>query len=152
MKTRWLKWSLISCGVVLLLLLVEVSWLVMDFGGHNKIRLIRDSESPDGHLVAEVQEVITPMHGGADSVQVILRSTTSTIGDVVYAQTFECGPDYSAFQLEWRSPKNLLVQYGTCDSGRYDSAMNNKVLQKSLTWRDLSISYLQSDYVAHAKL
>lgn len=146
------KWSLISIGLVLILLVGGFLWLVVDFGGHEKTHLISQSESPDGNFVVEVHEVTTPMHGGPDSVQVTLRSTTAAVGDVVYSQNFECGPDYSAFQVEWQSSKNLIVQSGICDAGRYNSASSNKVLRKIMSWEGVSIVYRESDHVAHAKL
>jgi hypothetical protein len=151
MRKPWVKWSLILCGVVFLLLLAGFSWLVFDFSGHSKSRLIRETTSPDGRFVAEVREVITPMHGGPDSVQVMLRPATHAVGDVVYSQTFECGPDYSAFQIEWQSPANLTVSSGTCDAGRYRSAGDNNVFQRSTTWQGVSINYRDSGHVAHSK-
>jgi hypothetical protein len=152
MEIRWLRWPLILSGVFLLVLLAGFLWLVADFGANDITRSIRQSESADGRFVAEVREVITRMHGGPDSVQVTLRATKSALGDVVFSQTFECGPDYSAFQVEWKSPQSLVIQEGMCDAGRYSSASNNKVLQKSEAWHQVKISYRRSDHVAHADL
>jgi hypothetical protein len=152
MKTPWMKWSLVVFGTILLLLVAGFAFLVFDFRGLDKSRLVRESISPNGHLVAEVHEVITPMHGGPDTVQVTLRPASRAVGDIVYSQTFECGPDYSAFQVEWQDSKNLTVSYGICDAGRYHSASDKNVFQKSTSWEGISISYRDSGYVAHAKL
>jgi hypothetical protein len=150
MKRRT-KWMVISSAGAVLLLLVGFVILVVGFRGQNKSHVIRQSTSPDGNVIAEVRELITPMHGGPDLVQVVLRPTTDAVGDVVYSRVFECGPDYSAFQVEWQSSKSLTVSYGTCDAGRYHSATDNDVFQKNATWQDVSISYRDSGHVAHAK-
>jgi hypothetical protein len=147
-----MKWLLIGFGTILALLGMGFAFLVVDFRGHDQTRLIRESASPDGRLVADVNEVITPMHGGPDTVQVTLRPASRAIGDVIYSQTFECGPDYSAFQVEWQTSQNLTVSYGICDAGRYTSASDKKVLQKRTSWEGINISYKDSGYMAHAKL
>ena len=150
--TKALKWILLSFGAIFLLLFAGFMVLVVDFGGHSKSRLLVESTSTDGRLVAEVREVVTPMHGGPDSVQVSLRSVTRAAGDVIYSQVFECGPDYSAFQVKWESPTVLVISYGTCDAGRYRSPTDNKILQMNTVWHDVTIRYQNSEYVAHAKL
>jgi hypothetical protein len=152
MKTPWLKWPLVVFGTILVLLMGGFAFLVFDFRGHDQTRLIRESTSPDGHLVAEIHEVITPMHGGPDMVQVTLRPASRAVGDIIYSQTFECGPDYRAFQVEWQTAQNLTVSYGICDAGRYNSASDKKVFQKSASWEGINIIYKDSGYVAHAKL
>ena len=60
--------------------------LVANFSGHSTSRLLVESTSTDGRLVAEVREVVTPVHGGPDSVQVALRPVTRAAGDVIYSQ------------------------------------------------------------------
>jgi hypothetical protein len=150
MTKSWLKWSLISCGIIFLCFLAGLMLLVADFGGHTKTRLIRESASPNGQVIASAYEVITPMHGGPDSVQVTLRPSTFALGDIIYSEAFECGPDYSAFQFEWQSPSRLTVSYGICDAGRYRSATDNKILRKIGRWQEVSIVYRESGHVAHA--
>jgi hypothetical protein len=152
MRRRWIKYALISAGVLFLVVLVAFGLLVFDFGGHNRDRLIRESTSPDGRVVAEIREVITPMHGGPDEVQVLLRSTRSTFGDIIYSQTFECGPDYDAFHVNWRSSNDLIVTYGTCDLGPYASGTDNSTIHKRTSWHDVGITYEPSSHVAHPKL
>ena len=75
MRGHWLKWVLVTCAVGLCLFLAAFGLLVFDFGGNQEIRLIRQSRSPDGALIAEVREVIEPMHGGSDSVQVLIAKS-----------------------------------------------------------------------------
>jgi len=122
------------------------------FAGKDKTHLIRESKSPDGKFVAEIREVITPMHGGPDLIQVAIRPAGYSVPDIIYSQTFECGPDDRAFQLAWLSPKTLGVSYGMCDAGQYRRAADNKVTQKITDWHDVSIQYRQSDYIAHGSL
>lgn len=150
-RKQWVTWSLISCGAVFLLLLLAFLIFAYHFAGENKTRLIRESTSPDGQFVAEINEVITPMNGGPDLVQVLLRPVTRASGEVVYSQTFECESDNRAFQVRWRSPKNLEISYGVCDTGRYHTAADNKFFQKITEWHEVSIAYLDSEHVAHAK-
>jgi hypothetical protein len=147
-RKQWVKWSLILCGTVVLLLLLAFLLFAYYFAGQNKTRLIRESASPDGHFVAEVREVITPMHGGPDLVQVVLKSASQSEGDVVYSQVFECGPDYSAFQVAWQSPDSLAVSYGACDAGNFQSPTGNK---KSMAWHEVKISYRDTGHMARSK-
>jgi hypothetical protein len=150
MKMKWLKWTLISIGVIVSLTLIAIVCVVVKFGGDDKTYVIRQSKSNDGNVIAEVISIVTPVHGGPDRVQVTLRPKTEPFGGIVYSQAFECGPDFRAFQVRWLSPSDLLIQYGLCE-GRYFSARDNKIFLKSTAWQGIHITYRQSDYISHGE-
>jgi hypothetical protein len=145
---RIFKWVGMVLGVVLVGVLVLVGFLVLDSGG-SKDQTIRQAVSPDGKLVAGIHQIMTPMHGGPDTLRVTIGSS-ERLGEVVYSQTYECS-DYGAFRLQWNTPNKLTIVYGTCDSGRWHTVDENKVWQRDTEWRDVKIAYQDSGYVAHAK-
>ena len=52
-------------------------------------RLILQTQSPDGKLVAEVHTFTTGMWGWPDTLYVALRESENPFGDKVYARTYE---------------------------------------------------------------
>jgi hypothetical protein len=141
--------AIVAIGALVVILFAS---LLVDFSGHAKDRVLKKAVSPDGQFVAEVHEVITPMHGGPDRVDVTLQDQRSDqlVQAVVYSRIFECGPDYAGYGLRWQSSQSLTIWYPTCDGGRYRSPADNWVLQKLDMWRGVAIVYHNSGYVAHA--
>jgi hypothetical protein len=64
------KWVIVLCGAAVLLVAAIVVFVIVDFPGHEANHLIRRAVSPDGRSVAELREVVTPMHRGPDMLQV----------------------------------------------------------------------------------
>ena len=127
-------------------LLVGVVFLVLD-SPHPKDTLTLQAISPDGKLVAELHQVITPMHGGPDTFYISMRRNSLPEGENVYSQTYECN-DFTRFRLTWLNPKELSVSYGTCNLGRLHSDNDNKVWNRVESWQDIKIDYQDTKYVA----
>ena len=101
------KGLLVGCsGIALVLALLAL--LEVDFGGSERNHVIWQARSPDARYVAELHEVITPMHGGPERVEVTWKSKEA-FRAVVYAQTFECGPDDNGYQWQWSSSRTLII-------------------------------------------
>ncbi len=128
------------------MLLAGVVFLIFD-SGHPKDTMILQELSPDGKLVAELHQVITPMHGGPDTFYISMRSNNMTKGENVYSQTYECN-DFTRFRLTWLNPKELNVSYGTCNSGRLHYDNENKVWNRVQSSQDIKINYQDTKYVA----
>jgi hypothetical protein len=144
MSRRIFKWFGMIIGGMLLAVLILFAVILLGWG-RNKDQLIKQAISSDGKLVAEIHQIITPMHGGPDILQVTIRSAKYSSGDVVYSQTYEC----DTFRLQWKNPNELTVVYGACDSGRWHTKDENKVWQRNLEWRDVTIDYQDSGDVVH---
>jgi hypothetical protein len=144
------KWLGLIFGVVLLAVVALFVFLVLDSGG-DKDQLVKQAASPDGKLMAELHQITTPMHGGPDTLRVTIGPIKGPSGGVVYSRSYECTSDYSAFRLQWKTPNELIVTYGTCNSGRWHTKDENKVWQSYAEWHDVKINYLDSGYVAQAK-
>ena len=134
-------------GACLSVLLVGVIFLIFD-SGHPKDTMIQQALSPDGKLVAELHQVITPMHGGPDTLYVSMRPNSVTEGEHIYSQTYECD-DFTQFRLTWLNPKELNVSYGTCNLGRLHYDNDNKVWNRVESWQDIKINYQDTKYVAN---
>lgn len=123
-----------------------IAFLVLDLGGPRD-NLLQQSISPDGRLVAELHESITPQRGGPDTLYVTLRLARQPLGDRVYSRTYECS-DLSAFRLRWDSSNELALAYGACDSGHWHSKEENTVWKRDAVWRNVKITYEDTKHVA----
>jgi hypothetical protein len=130
--------SLIVVGLVVFLIFS---------GGGDKDHRLRTVISPDGKARAELHEVITPMHGGRDSVYVSLGDLDSAFDGRIFVKYHECN-DLSAFQLSWEDSDNLTVSYGGCDTGRWKTAGDDKIWVKNTAWRGINIKYLDTGKIA----
>ncbi len=145
---RILMWVAMA-GLLLLILFAGLFvFLVNDFGGEDTVQAIGQYKSPDGKVIAEIQEVIAPMHGGSDTIQVTIQHSGLHDKDVVYSRVYGCTLDYSAYHLAWRSSNELVVTYGSCDGGRWHGRDDNKVLRQQGLWRGIRIDYRDSGYIA----
>ena len=147
MGRRVFKWLGMIIGGMLLAGLILFAVILLDWGG-NKDQLIKQAFSNDGKFVAEIHQIVTPMHGGPDILQVTIRPVKVSSGEVVYSQTYECS-SYESFRLQWKNPDRLTIVYGACDSGRWHTQDENKVWQKNLEWGDVKIDYQNSGDVVH---
>jgi len=74
-----MQW-LLPGGSGIVLVLALLAFLMVDFSGSERNPVIQQALSPDARYVAELHEVITPMHGGSDRVEVTwkLKDDAST--------------------------------------------------------------------------
>ena len=109
--TRPLKWIFLLLGTACLIVLAIVAFLVVDFPGHSTDHVVKRAVSPDGRGVAELHEVVTPMHAGPDLIRLKLSSIAGNDSATVYSSVFECGPDFSGYDLRWQSAHSLSFSY-----------------------------------------
>lgn len=121
-----------------MIILVAVTW----GGNQDSTRLRRTS--PDGSLVAEIHTVMTPMHGGPDTLYVTIIGKNQAFGEKVFSRVYEC-EDPRGFDLVWTTSKALRVSYPQCDTGR---AEDNLVTTKQVIWRGIAIDYLENQRTA----
>ena len=120
--TRPLKWILLLFGAAGLIVLAVIVFLVVDFPGQSTDHVVRRAVSPDGQVVAELHEVVTAMHGGPDLIRLTLSTIAGNDSAIVYSSVFECGPDFSGYDLRWQSAHNLVsLQAVRCQSEQYRS-------------------------------
>jgi hypothetical protein len=148
MISRAVKWIGAGVGASGILATVLILLVVFDHG-KNHVSLIQESRSPDGKVVAALNQVVTPAHGGPHFVEVTLASHEQS--PVVYMQNFECDSDHKAFRLDWISTDCLHGTHGTCDSGRWRAEADNKITKSEPAWQDVEISYNDGGYVAHSR-
>lgn len=141
MLRKLLKISFILGGVVLVVFFIAIVALVAYVPGSDKDRLVREAASPDRQVVAEIHNVITPMWGGPDRVEVRLRHPGDINGRVVYSQMFECS-NFAAFQLKWIRPQELEVTMNDCDSGNFNGIPGNSITRQFSEWQGISIAYI----------
>jgi hypothetical protein len=87
------------------------------------------------------------MHGGPDTLYVTIKRGELSSADTIYSRIYECS-DVSAFDVQWKESRELTVSYGSCDSGRWHTPEENKVLKKDSAWGDIKIDYRDSGHVA----
>jgi hypothetical protein len=149
MTNRIWKWSLAAIGTLSLAIVALFAFLVLD-SGRDKDHLIMQSASPDGKLIVELHQVITPMHGGPDTLYVAIR-TQESYGEKIYSRTYECY-DFSAFRFEWNSLHDLTIYYGECSASPYDNpqenASENKIWQSDAEWHGITIHYSDTHHKA----
>jgi hypothetical protein len=84
--------ALTICATVSIFFVLFVA-LLTDWGRSSahkeQDRLILQTQSPDGKLVAEVHTFTTGMWGWPDTLYVALRESENPFGDKVYARTYE---------------------------------------------------------------
>ena len=137
-----------ACALILLALIaLMINW--SKSGAQTaKDDVIREKTSPDGKLVAEMHELTTPMHGGPDTVSVTIRQTGYPYeNETIYSRVYECD-DFSGFDLQWKQSNELTISYGNCNSGRWHTPDENRVLETKSTWRDVKIEYRDSGHLA----
>jgi hypothetical protein len=83
MKGALPKYLLVAFGILFLLLAALLVFLVADFPEHAADHLIAQVVSPEGQKIAELHEIITPMHGGPDTLQVMLHAKNESPADLV---------------------------------------------------------------------
>lgn len=140
-----MKWMIAIAGAMALLF-AALGW-VAGSGWHDTEVPVTKAASPDGSWLAELIEVVTPMHGGPDTLIVRLRERGDVKGIVVYDRNYECGPaDYTAYKLEWRAPRLLSITYGDCDAR--NPAVDNIESLRLAAYKDVQIVYEHSTHVA----
>jgi hypothetical protein len=142
-------WTLGGASALILLALIA---LMIDWSKSGartaKDDVIREKTSPDGKLVAEMHELTTAMHGGPDSVSVTIRQTGYPYeNETIYSRVYECD-DFSGFDLQWKQSNELTISYGNCNSGRWHTSDENRVLQTKSAWHDVKIDYRDSGHLA----
>lgn len=139
-----IKWTTIIAGVPLAFTLALVVALIAYVPGRDADRLVRASKSPDGSVVAEIHQVITPMWGGADRLEVRLSHANHFPSDVVYSSTFECA-GLNDFRLTWTGPHTLEITLGRCTSGPFNGSSSDPVISRKLDlWKEVGITYIKS--------
>ena len=130
------KVSLLLSGGVLFAVLGLLAFLLVSWGASkNKTR--QSALSPDGRFVAELHTVITPMHGGPDTLYVAIRGKNDAFGETVFSRVYECD-DTDGFNLRWTDAEELNVSSEECDAGhREDDRINTKRVMS----RDVAIDY-----------
>ena len=137
-----------ACALILLALIaLMINW--SKSGAQTaKDDVIREKTSPDGKLVAEMHELTTAMHGGPDTVSVTIRQTGYPYeNETIYSRVYECD-DFNGFDLQWKQSNELTISYGNCNSGRWHTSDENRVLQTKSAWRDVKIDYRDSGHLA----
>jgi hypothetical protein len=147
MSHRILKGIGLIFGAVLLAALVLSAFLLHQVGRDERDDLIQNAVSPDGKLVAELRENIKGPWGGSDTLYVTIRAATHPFGDKVYSRTYEC-MDHGAFHVQWEGSSELIIAYGSCDTGRWHTEAEDKVWNKDVSWHDVKITYEDTKYVA----
>ena len=142
-------WTLGGASALILLALIA---LMIDWSKSGartaKDDVIREKTSPDGKLVAEMHELTTAMHGGPDTVSVTIRQTGYPYeNETIYSRVYECD-DFNGFDLQWKQSNELTISYGNCNSGRWHTSDENRVLQTKSAWRDVKIDYRDSGHLA----
>lgn len=135
--TRPLKWILLLFGAAGLVVLAIIVFLVVDFPGQSTDHVVKRAVSPDGRVVAELHEVVTAMHGGPDLIHLTLSSIAGKDSAIVYSSVFECGPDFSGYELRWQSAHSLSFLYKTCAANPSNTAQGTQLN----SWRDVNIHY-----------
>lgn len=135
--TRPLKWIVLLFGAASLIVLATIVFLVVDFPGHSPDHVVKRAVSPDGRVVAELHEVVTPMHGGPDLIRLTLSTIAGSASEVVYSSAFECGPDFSGYGLQWQSAHSLLFLYKACAANPSNTGQGTHLN----SWRDVNIHY-----------
>jgi len=142
-------WTLGGASALILLALIA---LMIDWSKSGartaKDDVIREKTSPDGKLVAEIRELTTAMHGGPDTVSVMITQTGYPYeNETIYSRVYECD-DFNGFDLQWKQSNELTISYGNCNSGRWHTSDENRVLQTKSAWRDVKIDYRDSGHLA----
>lgn len=137
--TRPLKWILLLFGAAGLIILATIVLLVVDFPGHSTDHVVIRAVSPDGQLVAELHEVVTAMHGGPDLIRLKLSTISGNDSAIIYSSVFECGPDFSGYDLRWQSAHSLSFLYKACASDPSNTGQGTHLN----SWRDVRIHYEQ---------
>ena len=142
-------WTLGGAFALILLALIALMINWSKSGAQTaKDDVIREKTSPDGKLVAEMHELTTAMHGGPDTVSVTIRQTGYPYeNETIYSRVYECD-DFSGFDLQWKQSNELTISYGNCNSGRWHTPDENRVLETKSTWRDVKIEYRDSGHLA----
>ncbi|HEY1938465.1 MAG TPA: hypothetical protein VGJ33_11075 [Candidatus Angelobacter sp.] len=133
-------------GIILVGIIGLVGFLIYDVAPTTD-HLILQKTSTDGKTVAELHQLTTRMHGGADTIHVNIRPVNLSEGKEVYSQTYECS-DFRAFRLQWISSNELKISYGTCYSERWHYKDDNKVWKRDQLWNNIKIEYEDGKYVA----
>ena len=142
LRKLW-KWAAILSAVVLALVLIAVVFLIVYVPGEDKDLTIHTSTSPNGRIVAEIHNVVTPMWGGPDHIEIRLRHPGETNSQVVYSRMLEC--NFDAFQVRWKGPEQLDVTTADCDSGAINGVPSNAIIaQKVSEWQGVRITYTNS--------
>jgi hypothetical protein len=150
MIRKVIKIALWGTGVVFVLVValfvaLLVGWDDGSSARINSDRLIEQSTSPDGRVVAELHKHTSAMWGGPDTLYIAIGQSDRTERNKVYSRTYECA-DYSAFGLEWETPRQLTIRYGECNPSQFahtpaENAKENKVWQQDTSWNGTTIRY-----------
>jgi hypothetical protein len=143
---RGVKVSLWLLGSVLVAVL-GLSVFVLLSWGVAKDQTKQSAASPDGRFVAELHTVITPMHGGPDTLYVSIRGQNDTFGETVFSRVYECD-DTSGFNIHWTGAEALDVSRGACDTGQWHTPADDRITTKQVVWRGVTINYLDTHHTA----
>jgi hypothetical protein len=103
--------SLMKAAICIILILGGTVFCVVAAGalflvmreGQPQDRMVAKSVSPDGRRTLELHQVIAPVHGGADHLQITIGDAAASFGDVVFSQKFECS-DFKTFVSGGQTP------------------------------------------------
>jgi hypothetical protein len=143
---RAVKVSLWLLGGVLVAALGCIAFLLVSWGG-DKDQTRQSAPSPDGRFIAELHTVLTPMHGGPDTLYVAIRNKNDAFGETVFSRVYECD-DTSGFNIRWNGAETLEVSYGACDTGQWHTPAEDRITTKQVVWRGIAINYLDSRHTA----
>jgi hypothetical protein len=128
---------LILGGTVFCVVAAGALFLVMR-EGQPQDRMVAKSVSPDGRRILELHQVIAPVHGGADHLQITIGDAAASFGDVVFSQKFEYS-DFKTFRIWWTDSTHANFRYGPCDTGHAeDRPMNPQ--PSSVLWKDVTLA------------
>ena len=139
---RVVKFSLWSLAVVLFAVF-GLSIFVLASWGADKDQMRQSATSPDGRFVAELHTVVTPMHGGPDTLYVAIRGEKDPFGETVFSRVYECG-DTNGFNLQWANPEQLNVSQGQCATGQWHTPNDDRITTKQAIWRGIAINYIDT--------
>ena len=145
---KTLKWFFAGLAILICGFVCVFIFLVAD-SGTARVTTIKQSLSPDGQFSAEVDQLITPMHGGPDTIQVRLKRVKRGPEVIIYERTYGCSNDYRGYDVRWMTVKDLTVVYGACDSGRWHSPDENNVHTKIARAQGVDITFEDSGHTAH---
>ena len=137
------KVSLWLSGGLLFAVLGLLAFLLLSWGG-SKDQTRQSALSPDCRFVAELHTVITPMHGGPDTLYVAIRGKNEAFGETVFSRVYECD-DTNGFNIRWTGAEALSVSAGECDTGHPE---DDRINTKQVVWRGIAINYLDTHHTA----
>lgn len=143
---RAVKVSLWLFDSVLVAALGFIVFLLLSWGG-DKDQTRKSVPSPDGRFVAELHTVVTPMHGGPDTLYVAIRGKSDAFGETVFSRVYECD-DTSGFDVRWSGAETLDVSYGACDTGQWHTPAEDRITIKQAVWRGIVINYFDTHHTA----